>query len=172
MEPQRTVTFINSNFSLYVDKLRAEYKSLVLHTMWCYISGEAAGEIWYVTTVACARMLLFWFGNVVVRVFSQNNVHVFRLFCVASEGLESRCLPLAQILFVRTSQWRRRMRDGWIYPVLAKNARIHWICFRSSFPFSQEAIRVAEELLGETCFVGWPHMVEALVQSVSDDTYK
>lgn len=30
------------------------------------------------------------------------------------------------------------------------------------------SLNVARELLGETCYVGWPHMVEALVTAVCD----
>ena len=32
--------------------------------------------------------------------------------------------------------------------------------------------RLAEEWLGETCYVGWPHMVEALVVGVCDGIYR
>lgn len=39
-------------------------------------------------------------------------------------------------------------------------------------PPQQEASseEIAEQLLGETCYVGWPHMVEALVMGVCDGT--
>lgn len=30
------------------------------------------------------------------------------------------------------------------------------------------SLEISEELLGETCYVGWPHMVEALVMGVCD----
>lgn len=37
------------------------------------------------------------------------------------------------------------------------------------FLFHQiSSLNVARKLLGETCYVGWPHMVEALVMSVCD----
>ncbi|XP_032239667.2 5'-3' exoribonuclease 1 isoform X2 [Nematostella vectensis] len=36
----------------------------------------------------------------------------------------------------------------------------------------EPTIRVAEKYLGETCYVGWPHMVEALVVAVSDNTFR
>ena len=37
------------------------------------------------------------------------------------------------------------------------------------FLFHQiSSANVARELLGETCYVGWPHMVEALVIAVCD----
>lgn len=38
--------------------------------------------------------------------------------------------------------------------------------------YQVSAAEVAKELLGETCYVGWPHMVEALVLGVCDGTKK
>ena len=34
-------------------------KSQVLHTVWCDISGEAAGEIWYWSLLEAQRLMLF-----------------------------------------------------------------------------------------------------------------
>lgn len=41
-------------------------------------------------------------------------------------------------------------------------------CYFLLYQVSSEEI--AEHLLGETCYVGWPHMVEALVMGVCDGT--
>lgn len=38
----------------------------------------------------------------------------------------------------------------------------------SSTFFQVLSLRIAEDFLGKTCYVGWPHMVEALVVGVCD----
>ena len=35
-----------------------------------------------------------------------------------------------------------------------------------------ELSAVADQLLGQSVFVGWPHLIEALVVAVSDDKWK
>ena len=34
--------------------------------------------------------------------------------------------------------------------------------------YQVSVVGIAQKLLGETCYVGWPHMVEALVMGVCD----